>query len=252
MTRTVVAVVVAGAAVANAQVWYGSELTSGELYRLNIGAGEVVGTAVGASGFGNVGLAFDGVGNLFGHDTSSGRLLSINTSTGAATTIGFTGILAGEGFAYDPMADRFLVGGGSGGDIYVVDANTAASALLATVAVADIDGMSVLSTGVGLFVAGTVFAVDSGTLYAIDGVSFAATAVGATAGAESIAFGEDGTLYASDGFGNVFARDLVTGIETLIANSGSTPFITGSAVIPAPGSAVLLGSLGMIAARRRR
>jgi hypothetical protein len=107
----------------------------------------------------------------------------------------------------------------------------------------------------------TMFGIDGGPgpafLYTIDLLTGAALIVGNTGlQVGSLEFGPDGRLYAGGSganTGDIYTIDTLTGAPNFIGNYGLGAGVTGLALVPEPGTALLMGlGLACLATSRRR
>ena len=197
---------------------------------------------------GNMAMDFDGSGNLWGLNGDS--LYSIDPVTGTQTLIG-SGTYNGsvEGLTWD--GTRLVAG--TNGVLYEVSTSDGSSTVIGNyTGFSDIDGLTTspveLNTVIGTLPAGTLFACDSGSIYAIDTNTLVATLLFSSVPAqEALAFDADGTLYINDSSNGFYTIDLVTGSSTLVGGPAAWgAAIQGSAAPPAPppGPAAPIPSLG--------
>lgn len=233
------------AASANAQgtLFFSEDGNENGLYELDLNNGSA--TNLGESGVivGTVGLApSENLDELFGTDPID--LVRINTDGSGFSAID-NGVLQ-EGLAYDRDNDQLY--GAINGNFSAIDKNTGNLTTLAAPG-DDVEGLAYAGNGsiFGLGISDNLrsYDIDSNTWSVIGDTGVHFNAIG-------LAYG-NGVLYAKGNRSSMLyqidpntANATVIG-DTGIANGGGLAF-----VIPAPGSAALLGVAGLAAARRRR
>ena len=202
-------------------------------------------TLIGNSGRNNVGgLSFSGANVLYGL-TVTGFLYTFNVTTAAPTLIGSTG-LSLEGLSFASNGTTLYASGGS--SLHTIDLNTGMSSLVGSIALSEVDGLTVapisVNTIAGTFPAGTLFSTDTNTISAIDPNSLAVTTLGSAEADEALAFAPDGTLYGHNFGDSLYEIDLLTLNSTLVANTSGP--IAGLAVLVPEPSTVILAPSGLL------
>lgn len=215
----------------------------------------------------SVGLSFASSGALYAFERSSQSLYTINTSSGATTLIGNAGIAA-EDFTLNLAGT--LGYATSGNSLYSINLATGASTLIGSAGglSTTLDGLTTAPVAVTVagnnYAAGTVFGIDTRTVYVVNVTTGALTSIGSTNGAdETFDFG-GGTLYGHNDDGFLYTINLATLAGTQLA--ATTPqLVFGMAVapgavqgaVPEPGTWMMMiagfGIAGFsLRARRRR
>jgi hypothetical protein len=198
-------------------------------------------TEIGTTGIDRAGgMTFDPSGTLYVVDRSDEAILySVDPATAVATALGATSInnRPAQGLTFG--LDGTLYGSG-GGFLFRIDPATGAATNLGSIGAADVDGLTVapvdVDTAVGTFPAGTLIALDSTRLYAIDPVTLTTVLIGfGVSATESITFSGDGRLFGHD-FGGLTLYE----IDPL--QLSATPVATTSSAIPAIASPTLFGA----------
>lgn len=262
-------VILAAAAPALAQDYYGHVFASGDLVRVDLSNGNLV--TLGNSGFVPGGLAFNRApvpgpngtlpaNTLFaaGQDQN---LYILNTANGSSTFVGNLGNgIFEESLTFD-LSNNLITADQGSQRLMRVDTTNGSTSSLGNISGdwAPYDGLTcapfnVNVQGYGNVPAGSLFGCDSGNMYWIDRNTLQShlIASGTTAN-ETLEFDPaTGILYTHDFSGTIFRFDLGNLSSTPVAfNTGN---IVGSAIagVPTPGAAAILGLAGMGAARRRR
>jgi hypothetical protein len=211
-------------------------------------------------------------GQLYGLGNSN-RVYSINTTTGVATAVGgaFTPALNGSSFSFDfnPTIDRIRVVSDANTNL-VLNPNDGSVQLAATNV---FYGPADPNFGADPNVIHSAYTSPAGQLYGIDtGLDILVTQANnagtlSTVGPLGVQLHGLGGFDISSGTGvayiagategsslsSFFSVNLLTGAATNLGEIGAgAAFITGIAVIPAPGALALLGLGTLIATRRRR
>jgi hypothetical protein len=198
-------------------------------------------------------------GTLFGVERSTQRLYSIDTATGHATPIGPLNILGvWEALTFDALGrlwttdvyDKFTIDTATGQATHAPGGFGAPGGLAYAL---DTLPVPVPALG-GTLPAGTIIGCSNGSFFAMDGLSWGPLLAAMIPEAqEVIVAAPDGTLYAIGGpLGDLWLWKVSldpVGAEPIGAlGSGA---IWGGAIIPAPGTAALIGG-AMFPFRRRR
>ena len=237
--------------------------TDGRLYQIDVTTQMV--TFIGSTGFERIGgIAFNGNGVLYGVSGGSanqGTLLTINLTNGAATVIG---LLSDPNAAVDGL--RFNSQGVLYGSSYN---NSAGVGQLLTIDPSNANVLSSLTlSGSGnSYCAGIAFdALDvlygsrgnaSGRAEDLDLIQSNGTLTpigGMEAVISDIVFSGDGTLYGSSPTGNLYSINPMTGVKTLLFNTGISNFSGLAAPVPEPSVSILLvlAILALFVLMRRR
>ncbi|MDT0605289.1 PEP-CTERM sorting domain-containing protein [Thalassotalea castellviae] len=234
----------------NAALIYGSDPISAgtplTVFDTNTGTTTVLGSSLW-----NLGLAFDNSNSLFGINGTT--VYSVDINNGSTSLIG-SGLWQGSSESATFDLNNNLLSATSTGLYSINTSNAATTYLGAFVGHSSYDGISVATTNVetilGTFLAGTIFAVDSGQLYVIDPNTLVSTFLMSAPASETIAFDANGNLYANDYTNGYYLLDLVNQNHTFLG--GSAHF--GSAVygayspqtdVPEP-STLAIFALGLI------
>jgi hypothetical protein len=245
---------------AQAAVIYYQQGFSNNLYKYDTVAD--VETLVGNLGLAadSTGMAFAPGGTLYAYDRGTAGLYSVNTATAATTLIGAAGIGAED----LTISLNGTTGYATFGDnLYSIDLGTGVQTSLGSIGLT-LDGLTTAPIAVTVmgtnYAAGTVFGVDSGSIYVVDVVTPGLTLIGSSSGAnETFDFGSDGTLYGHDSGGGLFTINLNDLSATLLKQT--TPgLVFGMAVAPDSTPAVpepatwlmMIAGFGIVGARLRK
>lgn len=222
-------------------------------------------TTVGDMGLGDSwGFTFSPTGTLYGFHRASQSLYTINTSTAALTLVGTPSLTGVEALTFDATGTQLFVTSGS--TLYSLNPANAAATSLGNIGTT-LDGLSVTPTsqnvqGIGMVAAGSVFGVDSGSLYLIDTVTPGSTFIGNIDADETLAFAPDGTLIGHNDNGQFRQIDLSNLTSSALVNTSSR-FVFASAVqpgfqaVPEPSAIAIwclvgVGGIGMVVYRNRK
>lgn len=195
---------------------FGSSTTAELLFQMDYRTGKSVsiGPFSAAPGPTIHGLEYDGsTGKLYGHGAIDDRFFEIDKTTGAATVLGHTGL----GSQYGSL------GYNSDSDVMYIASTTTDNLYSVNRATGALTlrGSLGFSGQVGV---GMAYDADAGIMYAVDNVN-----------------------------DRLFTLDLSTGLGTLVGNLSHTNVISLVYVVPEPGTAGVLGVVGLaLAARGRR
>lgn len=208
----------------------------------------------------STGMAFSQGGTLYLHERASQSLYTVNTTTGAATLVGSTGIGAED---LTISLDGTTGYATFGGQLYSINLATGAANALGGIGF-DLDGLTTAAVAVTIngvsYAAGSIFGVDSGSIYAVNVVAPALTLIGSNGGAdETFDFGSDGTLFGHGDNGN-FYRFTLDPLSSSVLGATTPGLVFGMAVapdarggVPEPAAwALMLAGFGLVGGALRR
>ena len=198
------------------------------------------------------GIAFSPSGVLYGISTDATTLFTINANTGALTTIGATGLDAGQSDGLAFRADGALFLANQVSSLYTLDTGTGAASLVGAIGNASV-GTIAFDDGGHLFQTNddpANGASDLDVLDTLDQTTGAGTAVGepgantAFTGIFGLAF-SNGALFGFDDSNHVIRLDTVTGFGTQVGvyqlpDSQIVLAATAASTVPEPSAAALL------------
>ncbi|UUR07682.1 PEPxxWA-CTERM sorting domain-containing protein [Sphingomonas glaciei] len=208
----------------------------------------------------STGMAFSPTGTLYLYERASTSLYTVNPTTAATTLIGNTGIGAEDLTISLDGTTGYVT---AQGNLYSINLSTGASTLLGSIG-ATLDGLTTAPIAVTIgginYSAGTIFGVDSGTLFMLNVLTPSSSTIGSTTGAsETLDFASDGTLWGqNNGTFNVINSSTFASIPDGASAGGNFAFGMAiapsiSAAVPEPSTwAMMLIGFGAIGASMRR
>ncbi len=167
-------------------------------------------------------------GVLYALDNGNDTLVAIDTLSLAVSTVGTLGTnVSFGGLAYDPYSDTmYMVGGRNNNNLFTLDRGTGAATLLGSHGVNDIFGLAFDTRNNVLY--GSQFSGGSG-LYSLSLTDGSATIINgsmnAGIGGLSYDWMNDRLVGMSDGAGDIYEIDRLTGAQSLLSNG---PFVNDS------------------------
>ncbi len=186
----------------------------------------------------STGMAFSPSGTLYLFERASQSLYTVNTATAATTLVGNAGVAA-EDFTISLDGTTGYVTANN--NLYSINLTSGAATLLGAITTT-LDGLTTapidVTLGGTLYSAGTIFGVDSGSLFALNLAAPSLSSIGFTAGAsETFDFASDGTLWGQNA-GTFNVIDSTTFASLPDGPSAGGLFAFGMAIAPSISGAV--------------